>query len=354
MNENRYETVLVDWRRLEETERRLRGDTTMEMEKWTRGEWWPWPPPRSTRPGCRHLPSYFLLPMALTGIRFRVLCTLLVTFSLSAYLLYSSLFSVAPVAPVAPVALIRDDGIEQRKGETRDNALFSERAALEITKELSTSFPRRHVSHMDSEHAAVYLKGLLDRLSEDFSAAGHHVEVHLEQVSGANGRQSTFGFEFANVYNNLTNVVMTIRTGHGESKGSKGSKGEGGKLLINAHFDSTLGTPGASDCASCVGVAVEVIRALLVHYSSATGAGRADGDGDGSSGVSSATTLPPASIVLLLNGGEETLMQAAHGFMQGSRFAEGVSSFINIESTGPWGPDVLFQYSVRIVSIGWG
>ena len=37
-------------------------------------------------------------------------------------------------------------------------------------------------------------------------------------------------------------------------------------------------------------------------------------------------------------------MQAAHGFMQWSPSAKDVGAFINIESTGPWGPDVLFQH----------
>ena len=32
------------------------------------------------------------------------------------------------------------------------------------------------------------------------------------------------------------------------------------------------------------------------------------------------------------------------GFMRGSKYAKDVTSFINIESTGPWGPDMLFQY----------
>ena len=130
--------------------------------------------------------------------------------------------------------------------------------------------------------------------------------------------QVAFGFPIANVYNNLTNVIMTI-----EPKRTKGRKKETAKkLLVNAHYDATLGSPGASDCASCVGVGVEVARALL----KTTKKGK--------------TT----NAVFLFNGGEETLMQAAHGFMQWSPSAKDVGAFINIESTGPWGPDVLFQH----------
>jgi len=151
-------------------------------------------------------------------------------------------------------------------------------------------------------------------MKSDINDPALSLDVVLEHVTGANGRQIAFGFEMANVYNNLTNVVLTV---HAKKGGAKK-----GALLINAHYDSTLGSPGASDCASCVGVAVEVVRALL-----SSGEFR---EGD--------------SLTLLLNGGEETLMQAAHGFMRGSKYAKDVTSFINIESTGPWGPDMLFQY----------
>jgi Zn-dependent M28 family amino/carboxypeptidase len=63
-------------------------------------------------------------------------------------------------------------------------------------------------------------------------------------------------------------------------------------VLVNGHFDTTLGSPGAADCASCVGIMLEIVRALT-H----------------------ATRLPAAPIVFLFNGGEETFMQAAHGFV---------------------------------------
>lgn len=141
--------------------------------------------------------------------------------------------------------------------------------------------------------------------------------------------QVAFGFPIANVYNNLTNVVMTIE--------HKNHDRQGKKLLVNAHYDATLGSPGASDCASCVGVAVEVARALL-HNGERT---------ENMMNTTDQTTDKPTTTtnaVFLFNGGEETLMQAAHGFMQWSPSAKDVGAFINIESTGPWGPDVLFQH----------
>ena len=50
-------------------------------------------------------------------------------------------------------------------------------------------------------------------------------------------------------------------------------------------------------------------------------------------------------LLLLLNGGEETILTAAHGFMKTSKWAPSVGAFINLESTGPAGPDVLFQHT---------
>ncbi|KAL3158059.1 hypothetical protein ABBQ32_011669 [Trebouxia sp. C0010 RCD-2024] len=52
-----------------------------------------------------------------------------------------------------------------------------------------------------------------------------------------------------------------------------------------------------------------------------------------------------APVIFLFNGAEETLSQAAHGFMAHDKEASRVGAFINLESTGPGGPDILFQAS---------
>ena len=65
-------------------------------------------------------------------------------------------------------------------------------------------------------------------------------------------------------------------------------------VLISAHFDSAIGSPGASDDGAQVAVALEVARLL------ATGAW--------------APTLPRA-VILLFNGAEEFNWLAAHGFI---------------------------------------
>ena len=57
------------------------------------------------------------------------------------------------------------------------------------------------------------------------------------------------------------------------------------KPLVKGHFDSTLGSPGAADCASCVGIMLEALRVMVA-----------------------AMPPPAAPVVFLFNGGEETFV----------------------------------------------
>ena len=61
-----------------------------------------------------------------------------------------------------------------------------------------------------------------------------------------------FKFRIANVYQNLTNVVLRIAP--------KGAAAARPAVLVNSHYDSTLGSVGASDAASCVCVMLELAR----------------------------------------------------------------------------------------------
>ena len=40
-------------------------------------------------------------------------------------------------------------------------------------------------------------------------------------------------------------------------------------------------------------------------------------------------------------------MQASHGFATSSKWADSIGAFINLESTGNGGPDVLFQHTAH-------
>lgn len=101
-------------------------------------------------------------------------------------------------------------------------------------------------------------------------------------------------------------------------------------LIHSLHFLADIHTyrldylAGAADCASCVAVLLEIARVL----------------------VSDPSIHLPGPVLFLFNGGEETLMQAAHGFVSsGHRWVSDIGAFINLEATGSGGPDTLFQHT---------
>ncbi|CAL8467649.1 g7187 [Coccomyxa elongata] len=192
--------------------------------------------------------------------------------------------------------------------------VFSESRALRLTEQLANDFPHRQVGAKHYNDASAFLLGESQRVQELSVARDDlRVEVACEHATGATDLDFLHA-DFTNAYINISNVVLKIIPV--DAVGDKA-------VLVNAHFDSTLGSPGASDCASCVGVALELARLL----------------------VSDESRKLQAPVVFLLNGGEEAFLLGAHAFREHSRFNKGLGAIINLESTGPGGPDIVFQHS---------
>ena len=125
------------------------------------------------------------------------------------------------------------------------------------------------------------------------------ITVDHQVVSGHN-------FESA-IYQNIQNVVVRVQ---GEDDSA---------IMLNCHFDSVPGSPGASDDTVQCCVMMEVLRTIAHREEKLR-----------------------HSIVFLFNGSEEEDLQAAHGFITQHRWAKDVTSYINLESTGSGGRDILF------------
>ncbi|KAI9448865.1 hypothetical protein BJY52DRAFT_1206477 [Lactarius psammicola] len=108
-------------------------------------------------------------------------------------------------------------------------------------------------------------------------------EVWHQRGSGAH-RFDMMGKRLYKTYTDLTNIV--IRVSNGTSAGKEHA------VLVNAHLDSTLPSPGAADDALSVGVMLECIR-VLTHTPDWT---------------------PAYAIVFLFNHAEESLQDASHLF----------------------------------------
>jgi Zn-dependent M28 family amino/carboxypeptidase len=89
---------------------------------------------------------------------------------------------------------------------------------------------------------------------------------------------------------------------------------------VNGHFDSPLGSPGASDCGSCVASMLELSRLIL-----------------------DSGWVPPRPVIFLFNGAEELFLLGSHGFIKTHKWNSTIGAFINIEASGSGGADLVCQ-----------
>jgi len=129
---------------------------------------------------------------------------------------------------------------------------------------------------------------------------GVEIEMTVQHPTGS------FHFDFlggmTNVYQNITNVIARI---------SHKPTSKANAVLLSAHYDSALGSPAATDDLCNIAGMIELLRAL------------AHGE-----------PLEHA-VVFNFNGGEETINQAAHGFITKHEWAPTIRAFINMEGSNP-------------------
>lgn len=140
------------------------------------------------------------------------------------------------------------------------------------------------------------------------AADGVSVEVDVQRPSGAFGLN--FMAQFQNIYANVTNVLVRV-------SGSPSALDHA--LLISSHYDAAIGAAAGSDDGVNVAIMVELLRL--------------------------AVRAPPkhAALVFNFNGAEETIMQAAHGFITAHPWTDSIRAFINLEAAGAGGRELLFQ-----------
>ena len=174
-----------------------------------------------------------------------------------------------------------------------------------------TSLGVRYVGGAANEiHAKNLIIGKLEELKSKASA-GVEFEISIQHPSG------NFYIDFlggmTHVYQNLTNIVVRL---------SKRGSNPKHSFLINAHYDSALGSIGASDDAVSCGTMLETIRCL-------------SSDPD--------PLVAENGLIFLFNGAEETFMQASHGFITQHPWANSVRAFLNLEAAGAGGKEIVFQ-----------
>ncbi|XP_031481288.1 uncharacterized protein LOC116251263 [Nymphaea colorata] len=187
---------------------------------------------------------------------------------------------------------------------------FSEARAVEHVRHLSKEIQGRQEGSPGLLQAAHYIKARLEAIAAR-AGSNYSIEIDESVVDGSFsmyflGHSITFG------YRKHTNIAMRIA--------SEYSKDTNPSVLVNAHFDGPLGSPGAGDCASCVASLLELAR-LIVDSS----------------------WIPPQPIIFLFNGAEELFLLGSHGFTKTHKWRDSVGAFINIEASGTGGFDLVCQ-----------
>ena len=115
------------------------------------------------------------------------------------------------------------------------------------------------------------------------------------------------------LYTNITNILVRI------SPTGAPSAALDHALLISAHYDSIIGSPGASDDVAAIAVMMDVLLLMT----------RVEHRGH--------------AVIFNFNGAEENVLQASHGFITQHPWTKSIRAFINMEATGSGGQEILFQ-----------
>ncbi|GLB41442.1 putative peptide hydrolase [Lyophyllum shimeji] len=149
---------------------------------------------------------------------------------------------------------------------------------------------------------------------EVVAATGRKLECEVWHQEGSGShRFDMMNQRLYKTYVDLTNIVVRISDGTPEGKEHA--------VLVNAHLDSTLPSPGAADDAISVGVMLDCMRVL----------------------VNTPGWSPKHAIVFLFNHAEESLQDGSHLFSTQHPIAPTVRAVINLEAAGTTGREILFQ-----------
>ncbi|XP_058462014.1 endoplasmic reticulum metallopeptidase 1-like [Malaya genurostris] len=195
--------------------------------------------------------------------------------------------------------------------EIRSEPVFVAERAQRHLRVLTSQGPRIVGSSANEVFAVNFL---VTTISEIISEAdpSYILSVDVQEATGSYFLDYA-DYPITSYYRGVQNVIATIRKRNPDQF-------SGQYLLINAHFDSAVTSPGAGDDGTMVAVMLEILRQISRY------------DLDLQHGM-----------IFLFNGCEENTMQGAHGFATGHPLAQNVSAFINLDVAANEGREIMFQ-----------
>lgn len=186
--------------------------------------------------------------------------------------------------------------------------------ARELLKEL-VGFGQRSVGSAENEVASVnFIMSELERIKRRARPV-HKLDIRVQRPNGSFFLEFIDGFTSS--YRGIQNLIARLAPANEQA-----SADQKHSLLVNCHFDSAPGSPGASDDAINCAIMLEMLRVL------------------------SRRKQPLRHpIIFLFNGAEENILQGSHGFITQHEWAKEVAAFVNLEACGAGGKELLFQAS---------
>lgn len=192
-------------------------------------------------------------------------------------------------------------------------------------KHLKISEENHHIGEFIGERAERILYDLTSFGEKSLGSDGHRLatEYLLNKVSEivVESRSDLYDIEVDHqissgqkasiVYKDVSNIVIKLTPKNRQSHAT---------LLVNSHYDSEYGSPGAGDNSIMVAVQLEVFRV-----------------------IASAEKPLYHPIVFLFNGAEEAESIGSHSFVTRQKWTKDVKAVINLDSAGNGGRDIVFQ-----------
>uniref|UniRef100_A0A0N4ZNR5 FXNA-like protease n=1 Tax=Parastrongyloides trichosuri TaxID=131310 RepID=A0A0N4ZNR5_PARTI len=153
-------------------------------------------------------------------------------------------------------------------------------------------------------------------IQEKAQLTQHTIEIETQYATSCFNmpRFDTDGFGLC--YKNISNIIAKLTSARGSPSSNKRTS-----LLINCHFDSWPTSDGGSDDLVQCALMMELLDVL----------------------TSSRSRPYPIDIIFLFNGAEESSLLASHAFITSHPWRHSVRAFINLESSGSGGRELLFQ-----------
>ena len=192
--------------------------------------------------------------------------------------------------------------------------VFSEGRARPHLEALLSSGIRTAGSPANEVFAARYIVQQLVRI-RDGALPGYVLEIDVQRPSGSFDLNFLGGF--TSYYSNVTNILARVYYKAVDDPPEIDRTQVA--FLVSAHFDSALKSPAASDDAANIASMLEIAH-NLVH----------------------SPPLPHA-VIFNFNGAEESILQAAHGFITQHKWTPSIAAFLNAEGAGGSGRELVFQ-----------